>query len=209
VRIHIAFVLVVESALEVGDVDDRAQRLDLFRRHQARLHFHGLVHGALGLQHLPALGSRGQADAAGHVHADALAAFLLDLFVEADGVALQGRDVGIVVEGVEACRGVPGRAGRQLRALDQRDIGPAELAEVIEDARSDDAAADDDDAIVRFHDTTCCSAWRWDDCERPAPSTGDFAHSEAARCSHCQIAAALGRSTCRRQSCWMRARMTF
>ncbi len=166
VRVHVAFVRVVESSLKVRDVDDRAQLLDLFGRHQTRFHFHGFVHGALGLQHLPPLWRRRQADAAGHVHADALAALLLDLLIEADGIALQCGDIRIIVECVESRRRVPGGSCRQLRALDQGNVGPAELAEVIEDAGPDDAAADDDDPIVRFHLKTYVVATLWGNCDR-------------------------------------------
>ncbi len=41
-------------------------------------------------------------------------------------------------------RRVPGRAGGQLLALQQHDVGPAELGEVIGDRTAGDAAADDD-----------------------------------------------------------------
>jgi len=42
-------------------------------------------------------------------------------------------------------RRVPCRAGRQLSALEQHDVGPAGLRQVVEHARTDDASADDDD----------------------------------------------------------------
>ena len=41
--------------------------------------------------------------------------------------------------------GVPGRPAGELLALEQHDVAPAELGEVIGDRAADDAAADDDD----------------------------------------------------------------
>jgi hypothetical protein len=39
---------------------------------------------------------------------------------------------------------VPGRTGRELVLLEQDDVGPAEVGEVVGDAAADHAAADDD-----------------------------------------------------------------
>ena len=50
---------------------------------------------------------------------------------------------------------MPGRAGGQLLALDQHDVGPALLGEVIERRDADDAAADDDRACLSFHRHEC------------------------------------------------------
>ena len=44
----------------------------------------------------------------------------------------------------ETCR-VPGRAAGELLPLEQHDVFPAELNEMIGDAAADDATADDDD----------------------------------------------------------------
>ena len=76
---------------------------------------------------------------------------LLEFAIEADGVALQGRDVGIGVQRVEAARRMPRRARCQVRALDEHDIGPAELRQVVEDTASDNAAADDGHTHVGAH----------------------------------------------------------
>ncbi len=103
-------------------VDDRALGDDLVRRRQSRFDAERLVDRELRLQPFPALGRGRHAVAAGHVHADALAALGLDLPVQLDRVRLQRGDVRVVVDGVEAGGGVPGGAGRELRALDQRDV---------------------------------------------------------------------------------------
>ena len=63
---------------------------------------------------------------------------------------LQLGDVGVAVERVHAAGGVPGRARGELGALDQHDVGPAGLGEMIEHAAADDAAADDGDLDMRL-----------------------------------------------------------
>ena len=150
-RIDIAFMRVVEAALEPGRIDQRAHLADLFGRDEACVHVHGLVHRALGFQHLPALVGGGKAHAARHVHADTLAALALDLVVEPDGVALQRGDVRVVVERVETRRRVPGGAGGEFGALDECNVGPSGTRQVVEHARADDAAADDDGLILGLH----------------------------------------------------------
>ena len=47
--------------------------------------------------------------------------------------------------------GMPGGAAGELALLEQHDVAPAELGEVVGDARADDAAADDDDFGVAVH----------------------------------------------------------
>src|ERR1700678_399837 len=104
----------------------------------------------VGLQPFPPRRRRRQTVAAGHVHADALAALLLDPVVEIDRVGLERGDVRVIVHRMEAGRGVPGRARREFRPLDQQNVRPAPMREVVQHARADDAAADDDDPIMTF-----------------------------------------------------------
>src|SRR4029078_7936996 len=93
----------------------------------------------------------GEHEAAGAMEAAGLAGDLLELVIEGDRVAWQLLHVGIAVERVEAARRVPGRARCQLVALDQHDILPSSLGEMIEDAATDDAAADHYHLRMRFH----------------------------------------------------------
>jgi hypothetical protein len=55
---------------------------------------------------------------------------------------LQLGNVWIAIDRVHAACGVPGRTGRELRPLDEQDILPARLRQVIQDACAHDAAAD-------------------------------------------------------------------
>ena len=131
---------------------DRAQLSGFLRGDEATILDADRLEGAVGgLQPLPAVWGAGQCQTAGHVHAHGLAGFLLDLGEQVDGIGLQLGDVGISIERMKpACR-VPARACRQHAALDQAHVLPAELGEVIEHGSADDAAANHDGTIVRFH----------------------------------------------------------
>src|SRR4029077_2138034 len=100
-----------------------------------------------------ALGRSSEHQSAGNVDAAGLAGDLLDLLVEIDGVLLQLRNVGVAVDGVHATRGVASGAGGEPVALDQHDIVPTCLGEMVEHAGADDAAADDCDPDMGFHDS--------------------------------------------------------
>ena len=69
----------------------------------------------------------------------------LDLLVQLDRVLLEPGDVRVAVERVHPAGRVPRRAGRQLAPLEEHDVGPARLRQVVQHAGADDAATDDDD----------------------------------------------------------------
>jgi hypothetical protein len=102
-------------------------------------------------QEIHPLRRAGQHQPAGQVHAAGLAGNRFDLLIELDRVALQLGDIGVAIERVEPAGGMPGRAGGQLLPLDQHDIAPAGLGQMIEDAAPDDAAPDDDDLCLSLH----------------------------------------------------------
>ena len=85
------------------------------------------------LEEVHAVGVVGEQHAALLMQPAGLAGDRLQFLVEADRVALQLRHVGIAVERMEAARRVPGGAGREPRPLDQHDVLPAGLGEVIGD----------------------------------------------------------------------------
>jgi hypothetical protein len=94
----------------------------------------------------------GENEIAGRVDAARLAGDLLDFAVQIDRIFLQTTDVRVRVVGVDASGRMPGGARGQLVLFEQRDVSPAGLRQVIEDARADDAAADHDGAVVGFHE---------------------------------------------------------
>ena len=104
------------------------------------------------LEPIHPLGRVGKHDATGDVHRCVHAGLVEDLPVEVDRVLLESSDVGVTVEGVHPAGGMPCRTGGVLGALEQHDVGPARLCEVVEDGRADDAAADDNDLGVGFHE---------------------------------------------------------
>ena len=57
----------------------------------------------------------------------------------------------IGVEGVKSAGGVPGRAGRQDGALDQRHVGPPKFRQMVKNGSPDDPSADHNRAVACFH----------------------------------------------------------
>ena len=104
-----------------------------------------------GLQPFPAIRRAGQRQSAGHVHADRLPAFLLDLAKKVDRIGLQGGNIGIGIQRMHTTSGMPARPGRQHRPFNQADIRPPHLRQMIDDRRTNDTATDDHHAIMRFH----------------------------------------------------------
>ena len=151
-RIDVPFDRVVQRADEVLRVEQREDVLGFLGRDElevhaqvpaARLRHAQEVHADLGVgEHQPA----GQVDRA------VLAGDALDLLVQLDRVLLEPRDVRVAVERVHPARGVPRAAGRQLATLDEHDVGPAGLRQVVQDARADHAPTDDDDLRVLLHE---------------------------------------------------------
>ena len=76
----------------------------------------------------------------------------LELIVKPNRVALQLGDVGVTIQGVEAARRVPGGAGGELLTLQQHDVLPARLSQVVKHAAADDAAADYDNSGMGLHE---------------------------------------------------------
>src|SRR5882757_9918570 len=74
-----------------------------------------------------------------------------ELVIEPDGVALQLRDVRIAVQSVESAGCMPGRSRRELVALDEHDVEPTGLGQVIQHAATNNAATDDGYSGMCFH----------------------------------------------------------
>ena len=106
------------------------------------------------LEPFQALRRAGQHVAARHMQAHRLLRCRLDLGVEVDGVFLQHGDIGVAIDGVHAAGSVPARPGGKLVALDQHDILPAALRQVVKHRRPDHPAADNDDLGMGFHATS-------------------------------------------------------
>ena len=151
-RIEMALDRIPHGADEVLFVHQREHRLGFRRRDQLGIHAEIAALGVRQPEEVHALGRVGEHDAAGQVQRAGLAGKLLQLLVELHRVGLQLGDVGVAVERMEAAGRVPGRTGRQLRAFDQHDVGPAGAGQVVKHRTADDAAADDNCFCVGFHE---------------------------------------------------------
>ena len=150
-RIDMAIDRLEQGAEIFCRIDERVQFAGVFERNEIRIEPHVARLGALLLEIVEALRSRGQIDAARAMDAAGLAGERLQFLVELDGVALQARDVGVGVDGMNDARRMPGRARRQFLPFQQHHVLPPHLGEVIEDGAADHASPDDDDARVTFH----------------------------------------------------------
>ena len=106
-RVHVTLIIIKDGALHLAHIHQGAHGLDLGRSHQLAFEAIDLVTGIVGLQIFPAGVRTGDIDAAGHVHADALAGNLFDLFIKIDGVGLQLGHARVAVMGMEPARSVP------------------------------------------------------------------------------------------------------
>ena len=97
------------------------------------------------------VGGRRQADAAAGVPVDRLARLGLEPRVQLDAGAQQPHQVIARVELRAETGGVPGRTARQLVLLEQDDVAPSQLRQVVGKAATGNAAADDRDLGFRRH----------------------------------------------------------
>ena len=140
----------VAVGLEVGGADDAVG--DHEREHVAGLVGRDLVQrqavgvgpGDLPADLLQPLRRRGELDAAALDPARRVLG-LLQLAVELDGVHVHPGQGRVGAQLPDQTGGVEGRPAGELVAVDQHDIGLAELGQVVGDAGAADASADDDD----------------------------------------------------------------
>jgi len=97
----------------------------------------------------------GEADVGDLRKTDILAGFLLKFLIEFDRVFMHLADgIAHVEQRQQACS-MPGGAGGQFLALDQDNVAPALLCQMVEGGDPDDAAPDDDNPRMAFH--ICCT----------------------------------------------------
>ena len=99
-----------------------------------------------------ALAGGREAQISGDVKAHVLPGLCRQSLVEIDRVLVELTHGVAHVEKRQEARRVPGRAGGELGALDQRHILPAFLRQVIERAHAHRAATDDQDPNMRLHE---------------------------------------------------------
>ena len=175
-RVEVTLVSVPHRTDEVLRIEDRQEFLGLFGGDQFGLHAEVPATGMAHLEPVHALGRVRKHHTASDVHRGIHPRFLLDLLVQRDRVLLELGDVGVAVERVHAARRVPGGTGGVLGTLEEHDVGPAQLGEVVQDGGADDATADDDDLGVGLHDcafSILIARWSevlgWDRCQGRPP----------------------------------------
>ena len=95
-----------------------------------------------------------QPDVADIAEADIHAGLFLKLLIEFHRIFVNLPDrIGHVEQGQQA-GGMPGRSGGKLLALDQRNVGPPLLREMVQRADADNTAPDHNNACMRLHPDT-------------------------------------------------------
>ena len=149
--LDIAVVGMLDGAEDAVRLAERPDLLHLLRRQHVdvdadRARDAGIVH-----ELVPAVLGAGEADVGADGEADVLAGLRLQRLVEGDRVFVDLADRVAHVEERQQPRRMPGRAGGQLLALDQDDIRPALLGQMVERRDADDASTDNNDPRLRFH----------------------------------------------------------
>ena len=173
-RVHVA---------AIGFIHDRSDAVEIHQRVQiARfvtgdfIEIHAIELGLGRLQPelmFTRLGLR-QIERAGLKHATALPGLGLQLFVEVHGIVLDAADISVVMQPVDIRRRVPCGARGQLVPLQQDNIAPSQLRQVIENRAADHAAPDHNSLSMGLHFRSskhlrlpACGAFRRAGCRFP------------------------------------------
>ena len=144
-RVRLAVGRKPERALQVVAAQQRPLVQRLARREQVDVDAEAARHRRLALEHDPALGRARDVDAAALLPAGGEAGLALEARIELDAVLAHARHRAVRTHLADQPGRVPGGAAAEPPLLEQHDVAPAELRQVIGDAHADDAAADDDD----------------------------------------------------------------
>ena len=145
-RVALAVERQVHGADHAVGVEMRIHLLDLGWRDLAHVNVEGARHRRLAVELVLALLGQCHRDRADLAHAGGNTGLFLKSDVEVGRIFRQPRHVLRAAQLADQAGGMPGRARRQLLALQQHDVGPAELCQVIGDRAAGYAAADDDGA---------------------------------------------------------------
>lgn len=130
-RVDIAAFGFIHDAAYAVEIDQRMQPLRLVARDLIKIHLVAPRLRFLQPQLMLARLGLGEIERARLEDAAALAGLGLQLLVERHCVMLQAADVGRVMQAMDVGGGVPGRAGGELVAFQEDDIGPAMLGQMI------------------------------------------------------------------------------
>ena len=150
-RVHVPLHRVVQRSDEVLRVQQGEEVLRLLRGDELQVHAQVAAARLGHPQEVHPDLRIGQHQPARQVDGAILPGHPLDLVVQLDRVLLETGHVRVAVERVHPARRVPRGSGGQLTALQQDDVGPAGLRQVVQHAGADHASADDDDLGVLLH----------------------------------------------------------
>ena len=138
----------VNAADHIVEIGERIQIADFGRRYDMHRQLENLGHGGVALELFHASGGRCERDGSALPVARRLAGLGLEPSIQLRRVAREPRHVHALTQLSDQTRRMPGGAARELLALEQHDVAPAELGQMVGDGAADDAAADDDDPGV-------------------------------------------------------------
>ena len=138
-----------QGADQVVSAHERPAAARLGRRDDCDVDVEAARHRGQALELVHALRVAREAQAARPAEARGLTRFGLELLVEIAAVLGQPRQVLGRPQLADEPGGVPGRTAGDVATLQQQDVAPAELRQVIRDAAAGDTAADDDHPRVR------------------------------------------------------------
>ena len=144
--IALAVLVEIDRARDIRDVQMRIAPLDFRRVDLLDADAIGARHAGPAQNLLAALAGQSHGDRAAAAESGRDAGLLFQRAIELLAVFGEPCHVGGGAQLRDQAGGVPCRAAGQLLALQQHDVGPAELGEMIGDGAARDAAADDDDA---------------------------------------------------------------
>jgi len=135
-----------------AELEQRPQLLDAPGADHLERHADGVGRAAVLLVLVHALAAGRESQVTGHVEADVLSRLRRQSLVQIDRVLVELADGVAHVEQGQQPGGVPGGAGGQLGALDQRHVRPALPGQVIERAHAYHATSDHQHPNVRLHE---------------------------------------------------------
>ena len=149
-RIGLAIARQPDGADQIVRGHHRPKRGRLLGRDDVDLHPLSTRRGGCALQHRHAVGRACHRQRTAVLPAGGETRLGLQFAVELRGVFDQAGHVGMAAQLPDKPGGMPGGAAAELALLEQNDIGPTQLCQMVGHRAADDTAADDDDACLRW-----------------------------------------------------------
>ena len=161
--VHIAARWFIHDAADAIKIHQRMQRFGLGPADLMKIQAVILGFGGLQPQLMLARLCLRQIQRSGLEHAAALPCLGLKRVIQIHRIVLDARDVVVIVQPVNVGRRMPCRPRRQFITLQQHNIRPAQLGQVVQDGAADNAASDDDGLGMGAHKGLPEVGWRYAD----------------------------------------------